>query len=207
MSEAPSLKLEDGECVTLSPTSERFKSAYRQVQPRRAEDVRNILGFSEVGAKALQAQNICCSPAPTFIPRPEDLDAEDAEIRIAARRAAFVALQAFVNSATPAAFAHLTPALDRFLEITKAVINVVTLGDIEVGNGATLTISPSTLVVYANKVIIHGTGRIVCDGPTTFKIASLEGVTPIIPPIAVSGASAVSGGARQSSSQRRSANA
>jgi hypothetical protein len=205
MSEAPSLKLEDGECITLSPTSERFKSAYRQVQPRRAEDVRKILGFSEAGAKAL-AQNTCCSPAPTFTPRPEDLDAEDPEIRIAARRAAAVALQAFVNSATPAAFAYLTPALDRFLEITKAVINVVTLCDIEVGNGATLTISPSTLVVYANKVIIHGTGRIVCDGPTTFKITSLEGIRPIVPPIAVGGASAVSL-ARQPSSQRRSANA
>jgi hypothetical protein len=29
--------------------------------------------------------------------------------------------------------------------------------------------------VYANKIRIHGNGRIVCNGPTTFNCASVEG--------------------------------
>lgn len=178
MPDAPSLRLEADECMTLSPTSERFKSAYRQVQLRQAEEVRAALGLSEAAAKALQEGGMCCpgGAAPSFLPRPEDLDADDADTRTAARNATRTALAAYVESATPAAFANLTPAFNRYLELSKALINVVTLADIEVANGATLTISANTRVVYANKVTIHGTGRIVCHGPTTFKIAALEGV-------------------------------
>ena len=70
----------------------------------------------------------------------------------------------------------MKPTFERFLDISKAVLYIAILQDIEVANGATLTISKNTHVVEANKVIIHGTGRIVCNGSTKFKIASLEGV-------------------------------
>jgi hypothetical protein len=146
-------------------------------QPRRAEEVRATLGLSEEAGKALQAQGRCCQgqAAPAVSPLPEDLTAEDPETRNAARRAAYAGLQAYVQSPTPSAFAYLLPVFERYLDITKAIISIVTLSDIEVADGATLTISANTTVVYARKIIIHGTGRIVCHGPTKFQIVSLEG--------------------------------
>ena len=189
MSDAPpSLRLESGECVTLSPTSDRFRLAYQQIQPRRAQDVRAALGFSETAIKALQAQGMCCPPSPAVSPRPEDLTDEDAETRNAARRAAYTALQAYVHDTAPSASANLLPALDRYLDITKAIINIVALSDIEVADGATLTITANTHVVNARKVIIHGSGRIVCKGSTKFKITSLEG-TRRFSPVAIGGVS------------------
>jgi len=195
MPDAPSLRLEADECVTLSPTSDRFKGAYQQSQPRRAEEVRGLLGLSEAATKALQ-EGMCC-PGPTtpaFVPRAEDLDSPDAATRNAARRAAYNGLQAYVHSTTPGAFDYLKPALDRYLDISKAIINWITLSDIEVANGATLTITANTHLVFASKVIIHGSGRIVCQGATTFKITSLEGVRPI-PPVVLG--SAVASALRQ----------
>ena len=176
MSDAPpSVRLESGECLTLSPNSERYRAAYHQVQPRRAEEVRAVLGLSEAATKALQAGGMCCQPGPAMSPLPEDLNHDDADTRSGARRAAYAGLQAYVRSPTPNAYANLAPAFNRYLELTKAIINIITLFDIEVADGATLTISANTHVVHARKVIIHGNGRIVCKGPTTFKIVSLEG--------------------------------
>jgi len=176
MSDAlPSVRLESGECVTLSPNSERYRAAYHQVQPRSADDVRATLGLSETATKALQAGGMCCQPAPAMAPLPEDLSHEDADTRSGARRAAYAGLQAYVRSPTPNAYANQVPAFNRYLDLTKAIINIISLSDIEVADGATLTISANTHVVNARKIIIHGRGRIVCQGSTTFKIVSLEG--------------------------------
>jgi hypothetical protein len=191
MSDAPpSVRLESGECLTLSPNSERYRAAYQQVQPRRAEDVRATLGLSADATKALQASGMCCQPGPAMSPLPEDLTHDDADTRGAARRATYTGLQAYVRSAAPNAYANLVPAFNRYLDLTKAVINIITLSDIEVADGATLTISASTHVVNARKVIIHGTGRIACKGSTTFKIVSLEG-TRRFSPLGVAEASVV----------------
>jgi hypothetical protein len=182
MSDAPqSLRLESGECLTLSPNSERYRAAYHQVQPRSAEDVRAALGLSETATKALQAGGMCCQPAPSMAPLPEDLSHEDADTRSGARRAAYAGLQAYVRSPTPNAFVSQVPAMNRYLDLTKAIINIISLSDIEVADGATLTISANTHVVNARKVIIHGNGRIVCKGATTFKIVSLEGARRFSP--------------------------
>ena len=180
MPDAPSLKIEAGECVTLSPNSERFKSAYQQIMPRSAAQVRATLGLSDAAAKAVQEQRACCQRVPAVVPRADDLQSEDAATRTAARSAAYATLQAYVNSPTPGAFAYVTPVLDRYLEISKAILNLVTLADIDVADGATLTISKNTHVVYANKVTIHGSGRIVCQGTKTFKVASVEGTHPLV---------------------------
>jgi hypothetical protein len=66
--------------------------------------------------------------------------------------------------------------LNKFLDVTKSVINVAFLQDIEVADGATLTISANTHAVYARNVVVHRTGRIVCQGSVTFRINSLEGI-------------------------------
>src|SRR6266704_228339 len=112
MPDAPSLRLEAGECVTLSPTSDRFKAAYQQIQPRRAEEVRAVLALSEAATKVLE-KRMCCpgSTAPAFVPRAEDLDSPEAATRNAARRAAYNGLQAYVHSTTPSAFDYFKPAL------------------------------------------------------------------------------------------------
>ena len=113
-------------------------------------------------------------PASTAVA--EDLDHQDPEIRAAARSATYQAFNAYVHSPNPAAMAHMVPAFDRYLDISKAVINIAYLSDIEVADGATLTISKNTHVVNARRIIIHRTGRIVCHGSTTFRVTSVEGL-------------------------------
>ncbi len=178
MNEAQSLHVEEKECITLSPESERFRGAYQQVQPRSAAEVREILGVSAEGIKAIRESGVCCAgPKPPVVSvDPADLESEDPEIRAVARQATYAAFNAYVHGNAPASLEYLAPAFDRYLHLNKAIINLITLRDIEVDDGATLTISASTHVVAANKVIIHATGRIVCRGSTTFRIASLEGI-------------------------------
>lgn len=178
MNEAQSLRLEENECLTLSPESERFRAAYKQIQPRSAAEVREVLGLSAEATKAVQAGGVCCHgpQAPAATADAADLGSDDPEIRAAARQATYAAFNAYVHGTAPESLAYLTPVFDRYLDINKAIINIAAFGDIEVLDGATLTISASTQVLRANKIIIHRTGRIVCRGSTTFKIVSLEGL-------------------------------
>jgi hypothetical protein len=177
MSEPPSISLEAGECVTLSPESSRFKEVYKQITPRSAEEVRELLGLTGAAADAVAKSRMCCLPGASLAATPsaDDLDAKDAETRFDARRRTYDAFNAYVHGGDTASLVQMKPAFDRFLAVTKAIINIAWVLDIEVANGATLTISPSTHVVRARHIIIHGTGRIVCHGPTTFKIVSLKG--------------------------------
>lgn len=177
-----SISVEADECITLTPDSPRFKGVYQKMTPRSADEVREVLGFSSTATEAVRKSRLCCGPErpPAATPDADDLDAQDDETRANARSLTYQAFKSYVYGADPASLAHLKPAFDRFLEVSKAVINIAALQDIEVANGATLMISPSTHLVRARKVIIHGTGRIVCHGSTTFKIASLEGVRRII---------------------------
>ena len=180
MAEAQSLRVEAGECMTLSPDSERFKHTYRQVRPRSAEEVREVLGLSPEATKALRENGVCRydSAVPAATADAADLDSEDPEIRAAARQSTHAAFKAYVYGTAAASLEYLTPVFDRYLDINKAVLNIATFGDIEVMDGATLTISPSTQAVLANKITIHRTGRIVCGGSTTFRITALEGIRP-----------------------------
>lgn len=176
MADAPDLTLEEGENYVLSPESRRFKGAFRQERPRSAEEVRKILGMSSESLAALK-QSGCCfgAQAPAASADPEDLESDDPEIRANARRLTYQAFNAYVHGSAPGKVAHLIPAFDRYLDVNKAILNIAHLNDIEVFNGATLTISAATHAVYANRIIIHRTGRIVCIGSKSFKITSLEG--------------------------------
>jgi hypothetical protein len=178
MGEALSITLEADERATLAPDSARFKGVYQQLQPRSADQVRELLGFSDTAAEALTRSQARFSPLrlPSAIAAPENLESKDLATRAQARSVTHEAFRAFVHGGNVDALIHMKPAFDRYLELNKAVINIATLLDIEVANGATLTISASTHVVKARKIIIHPTGRIVCNGSTTFKIVSLEGL-------------------------------
>ena len=178
MSEDQSLTLEPGECMTLSPDSSRFKKVYQQLSPRSADDVRAALGLSDHALESAHKAGICgCgTQLPAATVAAEDLDSSDETTRAAALSLTHRAFGNYVYGTNPAAFTNFKPAFDRYLAVNKAIINIATLLDIEVGDGATLTISASTHVVKARKIIIHRTGRIVCRGATTFKIVSLEGL-------------------------------
>jgi hypothetical protein len=180
MSEPPSISLEPGECVTLSPESSRFKGVYQQITPRSADEVRELLGLTGAAAEAVAKSRTCCLPGSGLVATPaaEDLEAKDAETRVNARRRTYDAFYAYVYGSDTSSLVQLKPAFDRYLGVFKAIINVVLLLDIEVADGATLTISPSTHVLRARNIIIHNTGRIVCQGSTTFKIVSLKGDRP-----------------------------
>lgn len=171
------IKVEAGECAVLSPDSARFRSYYKQVRPRTIDEVRHVIGLSAEAAKAAAEQG-CCRPTAglTSIPDAEDLDSKDDEARFNARSLAYQAAAQYISSPNPKSLGHWTPVLDKFLDVTKSVINVAFLQDIEVADGATLTISANTHAIYARNVVVHRTGRIVCQGSVTFRINSLEGI-------------------------------
>lgn len=170
------LKLEEGESITLSPTSARFREHYKQFRPRKIDEVRKIIGLSEEAAKAAADQR-CCRPSTALasIPEAEHLDSKEDAVRNQARTLAYQASAEYIYSANPKHLTQWTPVLDRFLEVSQAVLNVAFLDDIEVADGATLTISRNTHAVYARNVLVHRTGKIVCQGNVTFRINSLEG--------------------------------
>ncbi len=175
----PSLQVEPGETVLLSPDSSRFRYLYRQVRPRSIDEVRTHLGLSKEATK-IAKQRQCCQPTsiPAVLVTPEDLESKDPVTRFRARSAAYQVASMYVRSAEPANLSHWTSVLNRFLEMTKSVIHFVELYDIDVANGGTLIISANTQAVYARDVRIHGNGRIVCQGNVTFHINSLEGRIP-----------------------------
>ena len=185
------LILESGETVLLSPDSARFKAFYKQIFPRTIDEVRKALGFSEETAKALQPRLqplLAVRRVPTLTSttiQVEELQSSDSQTRFRARALAYEAARQYVVSPDTSHLAQLVPAINQFIIDTKAFINIIILFDIEVANGATLTISANTHALNANNVTIHGTGRIVCQGRLTFKINSLRGVVPIIPVLPV----------------------
>lgn len=173
------LRVEAGETVVLSPNSARFKAVYENVQPRTIAEVRAILGLSEESSKALAAAPQCCkkSAIPAALITPADLAHKEPAVAARAYHLAYAAAAEYVRAANVTHLEHWVPALDLFISIAKASLNIARFrSDIEIADGATLTISPNTHAVYASAIRIHGTGRIVCSGPVTFKITSLEGI-------------------------------
>ncbi len=176
--DAQSITLEPGECVVVSPESPRFKDSYTQVRPSTAEEVRETIGLSTESAKALLDQGACqpCAALSATVPA-DDLESKDDAVRARARDITHEAFNNYVYGLNPASLSQMKPTFERYLDINKIVLHIITLQDIEVGAGATLTISGNTHLVVANKIIIHGTGRIVCNGFTKFKVTSVEGRT------------------------------
>ena len=68
----------------------------------------------------------------------------------------------------------MEPAFASYLGKTEVLIHIATLQDIDVADGATLSIPATTQLVEANKVILRGSARIDCAGFTKFKVRSIE---------------------------------
>ena len=74
-------------------------------------------------------------------------------------------------------FIELENSVGQSITLRRAIRDTVRNSKlIEVFDGATLTISANTHAVYARKITIHRTGRIVCIGATTFRVTSVEGL-------------------------------
>lgn len=171
------LTLEEGECVSLSPESRRFSQAFRELRPRSIDEVRETLGVSNPGAHAATSSACCLPPELTStLITPEQLESEDREVRANARALAYTAARAYTHAFDIAALAPWRPVMDRYIELTRPFINVALLLDIDIAAGATLTLSKQTHVLQANRITIHGNGRLVCKGHTTIKAKSVEGV-------------------------------
>jgi hypothetical protein len=166
------LKVEKGETVRLAFESERFRAAHRQRKPRSIEEVRQLIG-SAVAAQP-GANTACgCSKSGKLL-NPEDLESQDPKLRGQAFAAARLGARQYVMGGA-AVSASQRFALDRYIELSNAVLNIAFLLDIDIQDGATLVIAPTTHALYARNIHIHGSGRIVCEGPATINCRTLNG--------------------------------
>ena len=172
-----SVRVEKGECVVLSPGSDRFKDSYRQVRPRTAKELREVIGLSQEMSQTLRDQDMCCQQLVdrSAIVSIEELDSPDDAIRARALDTTDKALHTYVLSTNPAVMGQMEPAFERYLGISDVVLNVLALQDIHVADGSTLTVSDDTHLIEANRIVMHGSGRIDCNGFTKFNVASIEG--------------------------------
>jgi hypothetical protein len=167
------LVLEEGEAATLSAESSRFKPAYRELRPRSIEEVRRAIGVPAAVAEKHRPCG-CGAKGGARVFGIEDLDSEDEATKGGALRFAHEAAAAYIMSGQRLGGASAT-LLDKYLLRLDPRILVAFLGDITVNSGATLTVAKNTHGVYANRIRMYGTGKIVCDGPKTFRCTSMEG--------------------------------
>jgi hypothetical protein len=173
--ETPSLRVEKGEKVTLAFESQRFKGSFRKVRPRSANEVRQLVGLSDGMAQTLRERGVCRHEAsPAAIVSADELDSSDKSVRGRALAITEKALYDYLYAVSAAPLAQMESAIGRYLEIADVVLNVAVLQDIEVADGATLTIPANTHVVEANKIILHGSAQIDCVALTKFRVKSIE---------------------------------
>ncbi|MGA2714742.1 MAG: hypothetical protein ABSG41_16705 [Bryobacteraceae bacterium] len=169
-----------GQTVDLSPTAAQYKQFYQQIHPQTIDQVRQVLGFSAASNAALLkakttpvVRALSLKPIAVAALQPTTAAATLAATRISLYNAG----AEYVSHPDPSSYSAWVPALNQYIAQSGAVLNVIGLQNITVNNGATLTISKDTHALYANNIVVHGTGRIVCKGKLTFKINSLEGTT------------------------------
>jgi hypothetical protein len=153
---APDLAFRNRLGVSIRPT---FARAVRPLIP-------NVVNLSEGFVRPLPARvldpDVLSNPAVAAEEREEGIEL--------ARRATedFV----FSNSAEAA---NWRPLIDRFLTLRAPKLFIPFFRNIIINDGGTLNVARDTLTVFANRIRLFGSGRINCDGPTTFDCQSLEG--------------------------------
>lgn len=174
----PDLILEEGETTTLSAEYERFKAVYREIRPKNLEEVRQAIGVPrELVEQSKTSSCVCADADKGRLVTAEDLDSDDEEVRGAALRTAHQLTRDMVMKGLPIA-SHRNSLLDRYITAINPRILLAVMGDVVVNNGATLNISKNTHALYANRIKLYGSGRIVCDGPKTFRCISFQGKLP-----------------------------
>jgi hypothetical protein len=172
-----SLIVDEGDTVTLSINSERFNKLIRKVVPQSIAEVRKILGPSAREKESISNYNTCCAPSElsSQIISADDLESENPEIRSKAKQLAYFAAKHYVHAIDNKAVSHWETTLDRYIQLSKTIINICYLSDIDVYNHGKLNIASNVQALYARNIRLHGNGSILCNGPTTFNAASFEG--------------------------------
>ena len=170
------------ETRVLSYTSKSCRHYYREIKVSTLEDIKDVIGAPDTTYAAS-----CATSA--GIKKPFDgIDRQALCARIGEVPAADDDPQKtadefrLVRAAThdmiygdSRQIQHWRPAVDQYLKMKHPRIFVPFFFDIVVYAGGTLTIAANTLAVYANRIRLYGTGRIDCEGPTTFDCTSFEG--------------------------------
>lgn len=173
--------LEKDDCSTLSAESERYRPGLMQVKPRSIEEVKEYIGLPrEIELAQPLALHRCCNPESDLqriqarVIQPAELAAEEEKIRHEALELTKIAAREYVmgDSRRVAAW---KPTLDQYIGISDTSLNLFFFNDIIVHANATLQLSPSAHALYANRIRIHQGGKIRCNGPKTFRCASIEG--------------------------------
>ena len=73
---------------------------------------------------------------------------------------------------------HWRGAIDDYLKERSPRLYIPFFNDIIVQNEGTLHIASDTYALYARRIRLFGSGKIDCQGPTTFDCDSFEGFLP-----------------------------
>jgi hypothetical protein len=65
--------------------------------------------------------------------------------------------------------------IEAYLTLRGVIVYVPVFKNIIVNNGATLNIAANTFLVSAYSICLYGSGKIECDGPTTFDCSIFKG--------------------------------
>jgi hypothetical protein len=172
------IRLEPHESVVLSPESPRFAAGYRQVRPQSIDEVRKLMGANSVPEKARDGSGALYFRAPELakqLLRPEDLEVRDPVARARARRLVYLAAQEYVQGTNTDELKQWCPVINRWLADVQPIISVFAAEDIEIADGATLTLSANTQVLKARHIRMHGSGRIRCLGNVKISATSVKG--------------------------------
>ena len=180
-----------GTTRVLSCTDEKSKQFYQAIKPKSAAELKELIGVPEgfqspavkqqmrakfmseimYGKEKKAFSNIFAKTiSPKILTSRKTSKNEIFEAKECARLA--TEYYVYIDSTE---VSHLTYLIDWYLELRDATIYVPILEDIIVYDNGTLNIAANTYVVYANKIQLFGSGKIVCDGPTTFECDSFEG--------------------------------
>jgi len=195
--ELSNLVVEEGESRTLSYQSESFKPYYREFIPESVDKIKDLIGVSDgvktsiqftqqqsaitVSPKLSAATKMVTSKLYSRVISPQILTSEDVseDEKLEAMSMARMATKEYIYG-NSTEVEHWKPLIDKYLALRHPRIFIPTFNDIIVHNGGTLNIAADTLTVNAKKIQLYGTGKIVCDGPTTFDCTSFQGNIPIL---------------------------
>jgi len=190
--ESGDLIVHEGETKVLSYASEEFKPFYQEVRLDSVDELKDLIGVPDTFVSPhLSAYHFSAmaggpgsspktnKPITKFRARtisPDILTDRNAPVKEKEGILEFSrdVIKRFVYGNSEAYTQH-RGLIDAYLKLKKAVITVPFFRDITVYPGGTLNIAANTFTVYARKIRLYGSGRIECDGPTTFDCTSFEG--------------------------------
>lgn len=175
------LVVDENETRVLSSASRWCRSYYVEIQPKDIDEIKEILGVpNSIALPALSRTTAVVSAdskrirARTMSPKAlSDGKLPDSE-RTNNLMMARTATREYIYGNSQEVF-HWKATIDEYLKAKSPRLFVPFFNDIVVHNGGTLQVLTNTHAVYARKIQLYGSGKIECEGPTTFDCDSFEG--------------------------------